>query len=163
MEYLVSRAFGPCQASLSISISWSLLRIMYIESMMSSNHLIFCCPLLVLPSIFPSIKDFSHDLTHFIKWPKYWSSSNTPSNEYSGLISSRIDWFDLLAIRWTLKSLPQYHSSKASILLGSALVMVQNSHPYMTKRKTIPLTIWTFVHNLMPLLLNPPSREVAMH
>ena len=136
---------------------------MYIESVMLSNHLILCCPLLLLPSILPSIRDFSNDSTYLIKWPKYWNSSNTPSNEYSGLISFRIDWIDLLAIQWTLKSFPQYHSSKASILWISALFMVQVSHPYMTNRKTIPLTMQTFVGNVMPLLFNPLSREVPMH
>ena len=140
----------------------SLLKLMSIESVMPSNHLILCCPLL-LPSNFPSTGVFSNDRIHLIKWPKYWSSNNSPSNEYSGLISFRIDWFDLLAVQWTLKSLPQHHSSKASVLQGSAFLMVQLSHAYMTNGKTITLTICTFVGKVMPLLSNPLSREFPMH
>ena len=134
------------QASLSITNSWSLLKLLSIELVMPSNHLIFCCPLL-LPSIFPSIRVFSNESVLRIRWPKYWgfSFSISPSNEYSGLISFRIDWFDLLAVQGTLKSLLQYHSSKAPILRHSAFFMVQISHPYMTTRKTIALTRWTFV------------------
>ena len=135
------------QASLSIANSCSLLRLMSIESVMPSNHLILCRPLLLLPSIFPSIRVFSNESVLHIRWPKYWSSSFSisPSNEYSGLISFRMDWLDLLAVQGTLRSLLQHHSSKASILWCSAFFMVQLSHPYMTARKTIALTRWTFV------------------
>ena len=124
---------ATCQASLSITNSQSLLKFMSIELVMPSNHLIICRPLL-LPSIFPSIRVFSNESVLCIKWPKYWSFgfSISPSNEYSGLISFRIDWFDLLAVQGTLKSLLQQHSSKASILRHSAFIMVQFSHPYMT-------------------------------
>ena len=115
---------------------------------MPSNHLILCHPLLLLPSIFPSIMVFSNETVLHIKWPKYWSFSFSPSNEYSGLISFRIDWFDLLAVHGTLKSLPQHHISKASILQHSAFFMVQLSHPHMTTGKTIALTRWTFVSNV---------------
>ena len=148
------------QAFLSLTISWSLLKLMAIESEMLSNHLILCHPLLLLPSIFPSIRVFSNELALCIRWPKYWSFSFTisPSNEYSGLISFRIDWFDLLAGWGTLKSLLQHYSSKASILLCSAFFMVQLLHPYMTAGKTIALTRWTFVdkvttlcHYMMPM------------
>ena len=137
------------QASLSFTIFWSLHKLMSIESVMSSNHLIFCYPLL-LPSIFPSIRVFSSELALPIRWPKYWSFSFSisPSNEYSGLISFRIDWFDLLAFQGTLKSLLQHHSSKASILRHSVFFMVQLSHPYMTTRKTIALIIQTFRSSL---------------
>ena len=126
------------------------------------NHLILYHPLLLLPSIFPSIRDFSNELALPIRWPKYWSFSfsNSPSNEYSGLISFRIDWFDLLAVQGTLKSLLQYHSSKASVLQCSAFFMVQLSHLYMTTGKTIALTIWTFVGKVMSLLFNMLSRFV---
>ena len=125
---------GAHQASLSITNSWSLLKLMSIESVMPSNHLIFCHPLLLLPSIFPSIRVFSNEWALGIRWPKYWSFSFSisPSNEYSGLISLRMDWLDLLAVQGTLKSLLQYHSSKASILWLSAFFTVQLSHPYMT-------------------------------
>ena len=122
-------------------------KLMSIESVMPSNHLILCCPLLLLPSIFPSIRVFSNESVHCIRWPKYWSFSFniSPSNEYSGMISCRIDWLDLLAVHGTHKSLLQHHSSKASILLRSTFFMVQLSHPYMTTGKTIALIIWTFV------------------
>ena len=135
------------QASLSFTISWSLLKLMFLESVMPSNHLILCHPLLLLPSIFPSIRVFSSELALHIRWPKYWSFSFSisASNEYSGLISFRIDWFDLLAVQGTLKSLLQHHSSKASILRCSAFFIVQLPHPYMTTGKTIALTIQTFV------------------
>ena len=138
---------------LSITNSQSLLKLMSIESMMSSNHLILCRPLLLLPSIFPSIRVFSNELTLRIRWPKHWRFSISPSNAFSGLISFRIDCLDLLAVQGTLKSLLQYHSSKASILQHSAFFMVQLSHLYMTTGKTIALTIWTFVSKVMPLLL----------
>ena len=135
------------QASLSITNSRSLLKLMSIESVMPSNHLILCRPLLLLPSIFPSIRVFSNESAFCITWPKYWSFSFSisPSSEYSGLISFRIDWFDLLAVQGTLKSLLQHHSSKASILQHPALSMIQLSLPYMTTGKTIALTGQTFV------------------
>ena len=123
---------------------------------MSSNHLILCRPLLLLPSIFPSIRVFSNQSVLHIWWPKYWSFSFSisPSNEFSGLISFRMDWLDLLAVQGTLKSLLQHHSSKASILLHSAFFIVQLSHLYMTTGKTRALTRWTFVGKVMPLLFN---------
>ena len=135
----------------SISNSQSLLKLMPIESVMPSNHLILCCPLLLLPSIFPSIRVISNESVFSIRWPKYWSFSFSisPSNGNSGLISFRIDWFDLLAVQGTLKSLLQHHSSKASVLRCSAFFMVQRSHLYMTTRKTIALTRWTFVSKVM--------------
>ena len=139
------------QASLTFTISWSLLKLMSIELVMPSNHLILCRPLLFLPSVFPSIRVVSNELAVCIRWPKYrsFSFSVSPSNEYSGLISFRIDWFDLLALQVILKSLLQHHSSKASILECSAFFMVQLSHPYMTTGKMIALTRWTFVCKLM--------------
>ena len=123
---------------------------------MPSNHLILCHPLLLLPSIFPSIRVFSNESIVCIRWPKYWSFSFSisPSNEYSGLISFRIDWFDLLAVQRTLKSLLQHHSSKASILQCSAFFIVQLSHPYMTTGKTIALTRWTFVGKVLSMVFN---------
>ena len=127
---------------------------------MPSNHLILCCPLLLLPSIFPSIRVFSNESVLCIRWPKYWSFRISSSNEYSGLISFRIDWFDLLAVQGTLKSLLQHHSSKTSILQRSAFFIVQFSHPYMTTGKTIALTRWTFVGKVMSLLFNFLSRFV---
>ena len=135
------------QASLSITNSRSLLKLMSIESVMSSNHLILCHPLLLLPSIFPSTGVFSNESVLHIRWPKYWSFSFSisPSNEYSGLISFGIDWLDLLAVQGTLKSLPQDQSSKVSILHHSAFFIVQLLHPYMTTGKAIALTRWTFV------------------
>ena len=135
-----------CQASLSIINSRSLLKLMSIESVMPSNHLILCGPLL-LPSVFPSLRVFSNESVLHIRWPKYWSCSFSisSSNEYSGLISFRIDWLDLLAVQGTLKSLLQHHSSKESIFRCSAFFIVQLSHPYMTTGKTIALTRWTFV------------------
>ena len=130
------------QAFLSITNSWSLLKLMSIELEMLSNHLILCCPLLLLPSIFPSIRVFSNESVLCIRWPNYWSFSFSisPSNEYSGLISFRMDWLDLLAVQGALKSLLQHHSSKASILQCSAFCTVQLSHPYLTTGKTIALT-----------------------
>ena len=130
------------QASQSINNSQSLLKLMPIESVMPSNHLILCCPLLLLPSIFPSIRVFSNESVLLIRWPKYWSFSLSisPSNEYSGLISFRMDWLDLLTVQGTLKSLLQHHSSKPSIFWCSAFFTVQFSHPYMTTGKTIALT-----------------------
>ena len=133
------------QASLSITNSRSSLRLTSMESVMPSSHLILCCPLLLLHSIFPSIRVFSNESVLCIRWPKYYSFSISLSKEYSGLISFRIDWFDLFAVQGTLKSLLQHHSSKASILWCSAFFTVQLSHAYMTTEKTIALTIWTFV------------------
>ena len=133
---------------------------MPIESMMPSNHLILCHPLLLLTSIFPSFRVFSNESALCIRWPNYWSFTISPSNEYSGLISFRIDWFDLLAVQGTLKSLIQNHSSKPSILWCSAFIMVQLSYLYMTTGKTIALTRQTFVDKVMSLLFNMLSRVV---
>ena len=142
------------QVSQSFTISWSLLKLMSIESVMPSNHLILCHPLLLLPSIFPGIRVFSNKSVLPIRWPKYWSFSFriSPSNEYAGLISFGTDWFDLLAVQGTLKSLLQHHSSKASILQHSTFFMVQLSYPYMTTGKTIALTRRIFVGKVMSLL-----------
>ena len=151
-----------CQTSLSLTISRSSPKFMSIESVMPSNHLILCCPLLLLLSIFPSIRVFSNELGLYIRWTKYWSFSFSinPSNEYSGLISSRIDWIDLLAVQGNLKSLSQHHSLKASILWHSVIFMGQLSHPYMTTGKTIALTRQTFVNKEISLLFNMLSRLV---
>ena len=153
---------AACQASLSITNSWSLFKLMFFESVMPSNHLILCCPLLLLPSTFPSIRVFSNESALHIRWSKYWSFSFSisPSNEYSGLISFRIDWLDLLAVQETHKSLLQHHSSKALILQCLAFFIVQLSHPYMTTGKTIALTRLTFVGKVMSLLFNMLSRLV---
>ena len=147
---------AACQASLSFTISQSLLKLMSIELVMPSNHLTLCRPLLLLPSIFPSIRVFSNESVLHNRWPKFWSFSFSirPSNEYSGLISFRIDWFDLLVVQGTLKSLLQHHSSKASILWHSAFFMVQLSHPHMTTGRTIALTIQAFVVKVISLLFN---------
>ena len=144
------------QATLSITNSWSLPKPMSIKSVMPSNHLILCHPLLLLPSIFPSIRVFSNELALRIRWPKYWSYSFniSPSNEHPGLISFRMDFLDLLAVQGTLKSLLQHHSSKASILWCSAFFIVHLSHPYMTTGKTRALTRQTFVDKVMSLLFN---------
>ena len=165
---VVSNSFGipwtaAHQASLSITISWSLLKLMSIESVMPSNHLILCHPLL-LPSIFPRVRVFPSESTLRIRWPKYWSFSFSisSSNQYSGLISFRMDWLDLLAVQGTLKSLLQHHSSKASIFQFSAFFIVQHSHPYMTTGKTKALTRWTFVSKVMSLLFNMLSRLVIV-
>ena len=150
------------QASLSITNSRSLLKLMSIELVMQFNHLILCCPLLLLSSIFPSIRVFSNESTLHVRWTKYWSFSFriSPSKEHPGLISFRMDWLDLLAGQGTLKSLLQHHSSKTSILWCSAFFTVQLSHPYMTTGKTIALTRQTFVGKVMSLLLNMLSRFV---
>ena len=148
------------QTSLSFTISGSLLKLMSIESVMLSNHLILCRPLLLLPSIFASFRVFSNESALYIRGPKYWSFSISPSNEYSALISFRMNWLDLLAVQGALKSLLQHHSSKALILECSAFFMVQLSHPYMTTGKTIALTIWTFVGKIMSLLFSMLSRLV---
>ena len=144
------------QASLSITNSQSLPKLMSIESVMPSSHLILCRPLLLLPSIFLSIRVFSNESALCIRWPSYWSFNFniSPSNEYPGLISFRMDWLDLLAVQGTLKSLLQHHSSKASILQHSAFFIVQLSHPYMTNGKTIALTRQTFAGKVMSLLFN---------
>ena len=150
------------QASLSITNYWSSPRFTSIESVMPSSHLILCRPLLLLPSIFPSLRVFSNVSVLPIKWPKYWSFSFTisPSSGYSGLISFRTDWLNLLAVQRTLKSLLQHHSSKASILWCSSFFIVQLSHPYTTTGKTIALTRWTFVGKVISLLFNMLSRLV---
>ena len=151
------------QVSLSFRISQGLLKLMSIESVMSSNHLILCYPLLLLPAIFPSIRVFSNQPVLPFRWPKYWSFSFSinPTNEYSGLISFRMDQLDLLPVQGTLKSLLQHHSSKPSILQCSAFFMVQLSHPYMMTGKTIALTRQTFVGKVMSLLFNMQSRLVT--
>ena len=135
------------QASLAITNSWSLVKPMSIESVMLSNHLILCCPLLLLPSVFPRIRVFSNGSVLHIRWPKYWSFSFSisPSNEHPGLIFFKMDWLDLLAVQGTLKSLLQYHSSKASFLHCSAFFIVQLSHPYMTTEETTALTRWVLL------------------
>ena len=143
-----------CQASLSITISRNSFILMSIESVMPSNHLILCHPLILLPSIFPSIRVFSNKSDPHIRWPKYWSLSIRSSNEYSELISFRIDWFELFAVQGTLKSLLQHHSLKASVLRHSAFFMVQLSCPYITTGKTIALTKRTFVSKVLSLLFN---------
>ena len=150
------------QASMSITNSCSLLKLMPVESMMPSNNLILCHPLLLPPSIFPSIRVFSNESALCIRWTKYWSFSFSisPSNEHPGLISFRMDWLDLLVVQGTLRSLLQHYSSKASILLHSAFFIVQLSHPYMTNGKTIALTRWAFVSKVMSLLFNMLSRLV---
>ena len=148
------------QASLSFTISLRLLKLMSTELVMPFKHLILCHSLLLLPAIFPNIRVFSSKLTLHIRWPEYWSFSFniSPSNEYSWLISFRIDWLDRLAVQETLKSLLQHHNSKASILWCSAFFMVQLSHPYITTGKTVALTIQTFVDKVMSLLFNTLSR-----
>ena len=147
------------QASPFITNSWSLLKLTPIESVMPSNRLILCRPLLLLPSIFTSIRVFSNEKVLHTRWTKYWnfSFSISPSNEYLGLISFRIDWFDLLTVQGTLKSLLQHHSLEASILRCSALVIVQLSHPYLTTGKAIALTVQTFVGKVMSVLFNTLS------
>ena len=153
---------STCRASVSSPISQSLLKLMSIGSVMPSNHLVLCRSLLLLPSIFPRIKTFSNESLICIRWPKYWSFSFSisPFSEYSGLISFRIDWFDLLVVQGTLKSLLQHHSSEASVLQHSAFLMVQLSHPDMTTGKTIALTRWTFVGKVVSLLFDVLSRFI---
>ena len=154
--------YSTHQSSLSFTLSQSLLKLMSSELMMPPNHLVLCCPLLLLPPIPPSIRVFPNESTLHMSWPKYWSFnfSIIPSKEISGLISFRMDWLDLLAVQGTLKSLLQHHSSKASILRLSAFFTVQLSHPYMTTGKTIALTRRTFVGKVMSLVLNMLSRLV---
>ena len=153
---------AACQASLPITNSQSLLKLMSIEWVMPSNHLVLCHPLFFLPSIFPSIRVFLNESVLRIRWPKYWSFSLSisPPNEYLGLISFRMDWLDLLAVQEDLKSLFQHHSSKASIIQHSAFFIVQLLHPYMTTGKTIALIRWTFVGKVMSLLFSMLSRLV---
>ena len=162
VQLFVTPWTAACQASLSITYSPSLLKLMSIESVMPSNHLILCYPLLLLPSIFPSIRVFSNESVLHIKWPKYWSFifSISPSNEYLGLISFRMDWLDLLAIQGTLKNLLQHQSSKPSILRRSAFFRVRLSHSNITTGKTIALTRQIFVGKVMALLFNMLSRLV---
>ena len=161
-QLFVTPRIAARQASLSITNSWGSLRLTSIKSVMPSNHLILCRPLLLLPPIPPSIRVFSSESTLCMRWPKYWSFSFniSPSNEYSGLIFFRMDWLDLLAVQGTLKSLLQHHSSKASILQHSTFFIVQFSHPYMTTGKPIALTRQTFVSKIMSLLFNMLSRLV---
>ena len=162
VQLFVTPWTAACQASLSITNSWSLLKFMSIKLMMPSNNPILCYPLLLLPSIFPTIKVFSSKSILCIRWPKYWSFSFSisPSKEYSGLISFRMNWLDLLAVQGTLKSLLQHHNSKASILLCSAFFIVQLSYPYLTTGETIAFTRQTFVGIVMCLLSNMLSRLV---
>ena len=163
-EFLWPPRTAACQASLFISNSWSLFKLMSIELVMPPNHLILCHPLLLLPSIFPRIRVFSNESVLHIRWPKYWSFSFniSPSNEHSGLISFRMDWLDLPTIQGTLKSLLQHHSSKASILQCSAFFIVQLSHSYVTTGKSITFTRRTFVGKVMSLLFNMLSRLVIL-
>ena len=162
MSDSVTSCIAARQASLSITNSQSLLKLMPIESVMPSSHLILCRPLLLLPPNPPSIRDFSNESTLCMRWPKYWSFSFciSLSNEHPGLISFKMDWLDLLAVQGTLESPHQHHSSKASILQCSAFFTVQLSHPYMTTGKTVTLTRWTFVGKVMSLLFNMLSRLV---
>ena len=150
------------QTPLSSTIYWSLLRFTSIELMMLSNHLILCCPLLLLPSMFANTRVFPNELSVHIRWPKYWSFwfNNSPSNVYEWF-ACKNDWFDLLAVQDTFNSLLQHHSSKTSVLWHSAFFMVQFSHPYMTTGKTIALTIWTFIGKVLSLLFNILSRFVT--
>ena len=164
VQFFVTPWTAASQPSLSITNSQNLLKLTSIESVMPSNHLILCRSLFLLPSIFPSIRVFSNQSVIHIRWPKYWSFtfSINPSNKYSGLISFRMDWLDLLAVQWTLKSLRHHHSSKASILRCSAFFTVQLSHPYMTTGKTIALTRQTFVGKGMSLLFNMLSMLIKV-
>ena len=154
VQLFVTPQTAAHQASLSITNSQSLSKLIFIELVMPSNHLILCCSLLLLPSIFPSIRVFLNESALHIRWPKYWSFSFniSPSNEYPGQISFRMDWLDLFAVQGTLKSLLQHHSSKASILRCSTFFIIQLSHPYVTTGKTRALTRWTVVGKVMSLL-----------
>ena len=154
VQLFVTPGTAECQASQSFTISQNFLKLMFIELVIPSNHLFLCRPLLLLPSTFPSSRGFSNQSALYIRWAKYssFSFSISPSNEYSGLISFRIDWFDLLAVQGTVTSLFQYHNSKVSILQHSAFFIVQLSHPYMITGKTIALTSWTFVSKVTSLL-----------
>ena len=150
------------QASLSFTVSQSLFRLVSIESVMPSNHLVLCRSLLLLPSIVPSTRVFSNELALCIRWPKYWSFSISPSKEYRGLVSFRMHWLDLLAVQGTLRSLLQHHSLQAPVLWLSAFFIVRLSHRYMTTGKTIALTIWTFVGKVISLLFHTLSRLVTI-
>ena len=163
VQFFVTPWTAACQASLSITNYKSLLKLTSIESVMPFNHIILCCPLCFLLSIFPSDRVLSNESVLRIRWPKYWSFSFSihPSNEYSGLISFRMDWLDLLAVQGTLKSLLQHHSSKALILRCSVFFIVQLSYPYMTTGKTIALTRQTFVGKVMSLLFNMLSSLIC--
>ena len=160
VQFFVIPWTAACQASLSFTIFQSLLKPMSLESVMPSSHLVLCRPLLLLPSVFPSIRVFYNESALYIRWPKYWSFSISPLNAYSGLNSFRIDWFDLLAVQGTLKKLLQQHSSKASILQRSDFFLVRLSHPYMTVGKTIVLTRWTFLGKVMSLLFSMLPRLI---
>ena len=164
VQLFVTPGTAECQASQSFTISQNFLKLMFIELVIPSNHLFLCRPLLLLPSTFPSSRGFSNQSALYIRWAKYssFSFSISPSNEYSGLISFRIDWFDLLAVQGTVTSLFQYHNSKVSILQHSAFFIVQLSHPYMITGKTIALTSWTFVSKVTSLLFNILSRLVLI-
>ena len=157
VQLFVTPQTAALEASLSSTVSQGLRELMSIESM-PYTHLLLRRPLLILPSIFPSIRVFSNESAFCIRWPKYFSFSISPFNEHPGLISFRMDWLDLLAVQGTLKGLLQHHSSKASVLQCSAFFMVQLSHPYMTTGKTIALTRWTFVGKVVALLINTLSR-----
>ena len=159
VQFFVTPWTAARWAPQSFTVSWSLLKLLSIESLMLFNHLILCCPLL-LPSIFPSIRIFSSELALGIRWPNYWRFSFSISDEYSGLISFKSEWFDLLAVQGTLRSLLQHHSLKASVLRCSAFFMIQHSYLYMTTGKTIALTVWAFVGKVMCLLFNMLSRLV---
>ena len=152
------------QASQSFTVSGSLLKLMSVKLIRPSNHLILYCPLFLLPSVLPMFRIFSNELALWIRWPKYWSFSfsNSPSNEYWGWVSFRIDWFDLLAVQGTLGNLLQHHCLKASILWLSVFFMVQLSHLYMTTGKTIALTLWTFVGKVTSLLFNTLASQAAL-
>ena len=165
VRLFVTPRTAACQASLSITNSWGFLKLLSIKSVMPSSHLILCYPLLLLPSIFPSIRVFSSESALCIRWLKYWSFSFSisPSNEHPGLISFRMDWLDLLAVQGTLKSLLQHHSAKASSFQCSTFFIVQLSHPYMTTGKTIALTRWTFAGKVMSLFFNILSRLVIIY
>ena len=162
VQFFATPLIAACQASLSITNSWSSLKPTSIKSVMPSSYIIPCHPLFLLPPIPPSIRVYSNESTLCMRWPKYWSFSFSiiPSKEHPGLISFRMDWLDLLAVQGTLKSLLQHHNSKASILRCSAFFTVQLSHPYMTTGKTIALTRWTLVGKVTSLLLNMLSRLV---
>ena len=162
VQLFVTPLTAACQACLSRTISQRLPKFMFIVSVMLSNPFVLWCPLLLLPSTSPSIRDFSNMLSVRIRWPKYWRFSNSisPSSEYSGLISLKIDRFGLLAVQGTFRSLLQYHSSKASILWHSAFFMIRLSQPYVTTGKTIALTTWTFVSRVMSLLFNTVPKFV---
>ena len=158
VQMFVTQWTAACQVSPSFTVSQSFLKLVSVESVMPFSHPILCHPLLFLPSIFPSIKIFSNELTLCVRWPKYWSFTISPSSEHSGLISFRIGWFDLFGVQGTLKNLLQHHCLKVSILWCSTFFMVQLSYLYMTTGKTIALTIQTFAGKVISLLFNVLSR-----